>query len=240
MLQFIRKFFFCHYAEETMQIHEKLMQSALFKGLPAAEIEKLLASVNTRVKKYKKGNTIASHGDKCEELLIVYEGIVKGEMLDISGKVVEVETIPAPRAIAAAFIFGTQNRFPVDAVAVEDVTLISIPKESLLRLMQLNAVVLTNYLDLIGNKTHFLSERIRFLSFKTIKEKLAHYILNLSKSGEKHVSIPKNQQELSEFFGVSRPALARVIGELEQNNIIECRRREIEIKNPGKLRQLLG
>jgi CRP/FNR family transcriptional regulator, dissimilatory nitrate respiration regulator len=218
-----------------MSIYVKLSQSPVFKGIPPAEIEKLLAHVRTQTKKYKKGTTIAFRDDPCNELIIVLEGSVRGEMPDRSGRIMEVETIPAPKPIAAAFVFGIKNRFPVDAVANEDLTVLSIPKESLVQSMQSNSTVLTNFLDLISSKTHFLTERLMFMSFKTIREKMIHYILNLKKTGDNRITLPKNQQELSEFFGVSRPSLARVIGELEKENIIRRNRREIFIIDPQKL-----
>jgi len=222
-----------------MPMYEILSKSPVFKGIPPLELEKLLSGLRIHTKKHKKGATIAMRDDTCNELIILIEGTVRGEMLDFSGKVVEVETVSAPRPIAAAFVFGAKNRFPVDAVANEDVTTLSIPRESLVRLLQLNPIILTNYLDLISNKTHFLTERLWFMSFKTIKEKLAHYILSLVKTGETTLTLPKNQQELSEFFGVSRPSLARVIGELERENIIESSRREIKIKDLKSLKKLL-
>ena len=106
-------------------------------------------------------------------------------------------------------------------------------------MIQLNKAVLNNYLDIISNRAYFLSERLWFMSFKTIKEKFAHYIFTLLKPGENKIVLPKSQQELSEFFGVSRPSLARVISEMQEEQVIEHNRREIVIKDPDKLKEML-
>ena len=105
-------------------------------------------------------------------------------------------------------------------------------------MFQLNTALLNNFLDLISNRTHFLSERLWFMSFKTIKEKYAQYLLNLLKEGETAVHVPKNQQELSEFFGVSRPSLARVVREMQNAGIIEQHRREVTIKDRDGLQDM--
>lgn len=220
-------------------MYEKLSKSPVFKGIPPQELKKLLEQVRTRLKKYDKGQTAAYRGDQCESLIIIVEGSIRGEMLDYSGKLMQVETIMAPRPIAAAFIFGKKNHFPVDAVANEKVVLLSIPKESLVRLMQLNTMVLTNYLDLVSNKTHFLTERLWFMSFKTIREKLAHYILGLAGSDGDSATLSKNMQELSEFFGVSRPSLSRVVGQMTAEGIIRVSRREVVISDREKLEEIL-
>ncbi len=220
-------------------IYETLSQSPVFKGMKPLEIEETLKRVPHRMIKYKKGNIIAFRGDQCERLLVLIEGDVRGEMVDFDGKAMEVETISAPKPIAPAFIFGEKNVFPVDVVADQHVLVLSIPKNSLIQLFQINKTVLNNFLDIISSKAHFLSERLWFMSFKTIKEKFAHYIFRLLKPGEDKVILPKNQQELSEFFGVSRPSLARVIRDLEKDQIIQHHRREIVIEDLSKLKKIL-
>ena len=185
------------------KIYEILARSPVFNGMKPRGVEALLKRVPHRFVKHKKGNAIAF----------------------------QVESIPAPRPIAPAFIFGKNNLFPVDVVAETDIILLSIPKTSLIRLIQISMVVLNNYLDIVSNRAQFLSERLWFMSFKTIKEKFAYYVFNLLKPGENTVTLPKSQQELSEFFGVSRPSLARVIREMEIDGIIHQQRREIIIND---------
>ena len=221
------------------EMYNILSHSPIFKGIPPLKIEELLKRVRHRFISHKKGKTIVLRGDRCESLMVLIKGSVRGEMVDINGKSVEVETIPAPRPIAPAFVFGKNNFFPVDVIAALDITLLSIPKSSLITLIQLNTEVLNNYLDIVSNRTHFLTERLWFMSFKTIKEKYAHYIFSLLKPGEKRVVLPKNQQELSEYFAVSRPSLARVIGELESDGIIGHNKREVTIENLSKLKEIL-
>lgn len=161
-------------------------------------------------------------------------------MVDLDGKAVQVESISAPRPIAPAFIFGKKNRFPVDVVTEKDVIILSIPKTSLIRLIQVSMVVLNNYLDIVSTRTHFLSERLWFMSFKTIREKFAHYIHGMLKPGENKVLLSKSQQELSEYFGVSRPSLARVIREMENEGIITQNRREITINDLDQFKNFVS
>jgi CRP-like cAMP-binding protein len=216
-----------------------LSKSPLFAGVIAEELPGLISKVNYQIKRYQKGEVIALREDSCNHLMIVMMGSVKGEMLDFSGKTIKIEDIEAPRAIASAFLFGKINRFPVDVIANEEVQLLLIPKSSVIQLFSENQIFLNNYLNSISNRAQFLSNRLYFLSFKTIKGKLAQFILSLSKSGNPHVSFPKTQQEMAEFFGVTRPALARVIGELEKEGVIQVKRKEITIIDREKLIKLI-
>jgi len=216
-----------------------LSKSPIFNGLAPTEIENLLSRVKFRVKKFAQGVTLAFRGDTCEELLIILAGSIRGEMLDYSGKTVQVETVSAPRPLAPAFIFGKKNQYPVDVIANGELEILALPKPSLVQLLQADGRVLTNFLNAVSNRTHFLSERLWFMSFKTIKEKIAQYILMLAKNSSHEITLPKSQQELSEFFGVARPSLSRVMGEMEKEGIIQCHRKEIRILDRQRLKALL-
>ncbi len=221
------------------KVYDILARSPVFKGVNPGDVEALLKPVSHRFVKHQKGNMIAFRGDGCETLMVLVKGSVRGEMVDLDGKAVQVESISVPRPIAPAFIFGKKNRFPVDVVTETDVIILSIPKTSLIRLFQESTTVLNNYLDIISTRTHFLSERLWFMSFKTIKEKFAHYIYGMLKPGENKVVLSKSQQELSEYFGVSRPSLARVIREMENEGIITQKRREIVINAPDQFKDFV-
>ncbi len=221
------------------KIYEILSRSPIFRDISPEKIEEMVTRFRYNIRTYKKGNTITLRGEPCEELMIVIKGTVKGEMIDFKGKAIEIEMISAPRPLAPAFLFGKHNRFPVDVVASEEVVLLSIPKSSLINIFQSNATVLNNFLNIISDRTQFLSDKLWFISFKSIKEKIAHYILSLLKKGKNTVMLPKNQQELSEFFGVTRPSLSRVFAELEKENILFYDRRKIIIKDRDKLNEIL-
>jgi len=221
------------------RVYDVLARSPVFNGMKPRGVEALLKRVPHRFIKHKKGNMIASRGDTCETLMVLVRGSVRGEMVDMDGKAVQVESISAPRPIAPAFIFGKKNRFPVDVITEKDVIILAISKTSLIRLIQISTVVLNNYLDIISTRTHFLSERLWFMSFKTIREKFAHYIHSMLKPGENKVLLPKSQQELSEYFGVSRPSLARVIREMEKEGLITQKRREITVNDPDQFKKFV-
>ena len=217
-----------------------LSKSPLFRGIDPEELSGLLSKTFYQIKRFKKGEVIALRGDPCNHLMIIITGSVKGEMLDYSGKTIKIEDIEAPRAIASAFLFGQNNTFPVDVIGNKAGELLVLPKDSVIQLFIENPVFLQNYLDSISNRAQFLSSRLYFLSFKTIKGKLAQYLLSLSKPGDQHVIFPKTQQEMAEFFGVTRPALARVMGELEKERIIQVERKKVSIINRDKLTNLVG
>ena len=219
--------------------YDKLQQAQVFKGLTTDEVETILGNVSYKVRKFRAGSLIAQQGDQVNSLIIVMSGLVKGEMVDFAGRVIKIEDIPASGALASAFIFGNRNRFPVNVIAQSDGELLVIEKSAFLSLLMRNDRTLTNFLDLISNRSQFLSEKIKFLNFKTIKGKLAHYILQSAGSSGNSVTFGMTQSELADYFGVARPSIARALGDMEEEGIIEASGKHIKILNRKKLSDLI-
>ena len=208
-----------------------LSNSPLFRGLTDSEIDRLIASVNFRVRFYHAGAVAALAGEEISSLMIVISGSVRGEMSDLSGRTMKIEDINPPQALAAAVLFGEGSRYPVTVTANIDSEFLIINKEDYLGMMASDGRILSNYLSFICGKAQFLSGRLRFLSFHTIKGKFAHYLSSLPGASAGRVVIDRSQQELSEYFGVTRPSLARAIGEMEKDGLISVDRRVVRLIN---------
>ncbi len=206
-----------------------LKNSPIFKGVREDELDDLLHRSNYKIRSYHEGTVVALADDEIASLMIVISGEVRGEMVDMTGKRIKIEDIRPPMALAAAFIFGPGSRYPVNVVANVDSEMLVISKGDFMRLMQSNATVLSNYLSVVCSKAMFLSGRLRFLSFRTIKGKLAHYILNLPLKEENRVTLDKTQEQLADYFGVTRPSLARALASLEEAGLINAKNRNIKI-----------
>ena len=218
--------------------YQILLNSPLFSGLKTGEIETALSATPYRIRKYKIGTIISHSGDPVSSFLLVLAGTVKGEMVDYSGRIIKIEDIPAARAVAAAFIFGSRNIFPVNVVAVSDCEILMIDKDDFLRFLKFNERILTNFLDMISNRSQFLSEKIKFLNFKTIRGKLAQYILQISGTEKSEITLPMTQNEMAEYFGAARPSIARVISELENEGIIITKGKRLKILDIERLTEL--
>ncbi len=218
----------------------QLVNTPIFKGLNPEQLEKLLSNKLYRFKSVTKDEYAVFANDRCENLMIVVNGSVRGEMTDFSGKVIKIEDIVAPRPIAPAFIFGHKNVYPVDIIGNEPSLLFVLPKDTLIQLLQENSTILNNFLDVISNRTQFLSEKIRFLSFKTIKGKIASYLLKMAEKETMKLLMPGTQAQLADYFGVARPSLARVLGEMEKEGILELDKREIIIRDKKRLSELIN
>lgn len=217
----------------------KLFQCPLFKDLSQAETENLLDG-SFLLKQFMPGELIAMQGSRYESLMIVAEGTVRGEMTDAMGRSTVIEEIAAPRAIAPAFLFATENRLPVSIIAEVKTEIAIIHRNHFTKMMQYDVRLLTNYLQSMADRSRFLSDKLRMQRFGTMKSKLAKYLLEMAQSQNlNEFTIPHTQQELADIFGVTRPALARCIGLMAVDGLFISRKNQFKILDKKRLMEEL-
>ena len=215
----------------------KVYNSPIFSGLTIIEIDLLLNGRHS-VTNYKAGELIALQGSIYHSLLIIDKGVVRGEMSSLAGNSIVIEEIEAPRIIAPAIIFASDNRFPVTVTAVTDTDIVSIKESDFTKMMQVDHRILHNFVRSISDRNKFLSDRVRTMSFGTIKSKIANYLLSQIKQKQNsEFDIPHTQQELADMFGVTRPALSRAISQIAETGILISHKNHFIIRDEDKLKE---
>lgn len=215
-------------------MHHKLTTLSLFAGLDEKIIESLLNRIVFQNKRYGPNSLVVSQGEQCNRLMILTNGMVKGEMAGADGRSLKIEDLHAPTVLAPAFIFGNKNYYPVNIITYNEAKFIVIYKTELLKLFQLNDMVLQNFLGMISSRAQFLSEKLRFHSFKSLRSKLAFYLIDEA-SGRSSFRLRHSQNELAELFGVARPSVGRAFMQLQNDGIIDVRYKQVQIYDASKL-----
>jgi CRP-like cAMP-binding protein len=200
---------------------DQVLNSPIFKGFNSDELPIFMSGYNFQVKRYQKDDVFNMMGNECSSVNILIEGSVRGEMTDFSGKTIKIEDIHAPNTIASAFLFGKKRKYPVSVIANELTDIMVIYREEFVKMMQANQIILNNYLNLVSSKAQFLSEKIRFLSLKNLRQKIAYYLFNLPSDDNNVVNLPVSHEQMAELFGVARPSLGREFIKMEQEGAIK-------------------
>ena len=188
---------------------------------------------------YPKNELVFRQNDICDSLYLLSKGSVKTEMITENGNLLGIEIIHAPRPLAPAFLFSEDNRFPVDVTSITDIEIIKNPKKEVVRLMSLQPDFMHQFISHNSNRTQFLTHRLQLLTIKTIKGKIAYFLLEQMQEYGNPFMLERNQTELADFFNIPRPSLARSLSELVQENAIRIERKKITILDENKLKELL-
>lgn len=197
-----------------------LTKVSLFKGLNPNEILKCLTKVDFKIKKYKKNEIAFFRGDILKKIIIIVKGTAHGEMQKFNGDTIVINQMKAGEVLASAFLFGKNNVFPVDLIALENSEFLFLDKEKYLDLIQSDKRLLLNFIREISNKSQYLSKRIWFnFTHKTIEEKVLSYIKENAQDDK--IKFLPSISALAKKFEVTRPALSREISSLCKRKILK-------------------
>lgn len=216
-----------------------LEKSPIFVGLTSEQISRLLNQVHYSLRNFKKGDIVVLRNTPCNALYIVLQGRCRADIVDDSGKLIKIDSIGEGNYLAPAFIFADQNHFPVDVTAVTEVCLMEIRKESLIKLLQEHSLILTNFLRIISNRSQFLQQKLSFHMFRSLRSKFAIFIRNESDNFRLNsINLTQSQQELADYFGVTRQAFARILADYIKEGLISSDNKVITIHDSVRLRQI--
>ena len=202
-----------------MTMLKELQRFELFSSCTEAMLQELL-SLPYRRKEYKADDRIVNVGDTCDWLMLLAEGTVESRMGAQSGKEVVIEKMQAPMILAPAFLFAKNHTIPVEVSMMTDGVVWYIHREAFFKFMTVHPEVLKQFLEILSDRSHFLSGKVRSFAVKSLRDRVLDYI-------RQHGAIT-NVAEAAEMLGVARPSLSRLIADLQDEGVLERTDRGIE------------
>jgi len=210
----------------------------IFKGFTLDEIEDILRNTNAIEKQYKKGEYLIRNGRFVSHFYVILEGIARSEIIDTKGKLLKI--MEHTDVLAADMLFS-DKAFPLDILAQSDVKVLVFQRDKWFEAMQQYPRLMRNFLSKLAETTDVLLEKIKCLSFRSLRERYIVYILSLADEQESDkIIIHKSQNELAQFFGVNRPSLSREVREMHNQGLIEVDGKKLFIPDRKKLESYIS
>lgn len=197
---------------------------SLFEGCEKEALHQLLREAPNSLRIYKEGEYIARQGDACRSLFILMKGNVKTQMENAEGKQLTIDWIKAPDILAPAFIYASENRFPVNVEATELCEVLVMDRARFEAFMHAQPAVMRNFIAIISDRSLFLSRKLNEFALQSLKSRLLNYL-------QMHGGI-HNQQEVAFILGVARPSLARALSELIAEGKITMTGKQVVLNTP--------
>ena len=154
-----------------------------------------------------------------------------------SGKFVDVTELRAGNIVAPAFIYAKKNRFPVTVDAIAGTDILRMMPDEFHALVDAHAKIRWNFIELLSNINRFLTEKVRFLSLLTVRERIAAMLLSAARrQGSNTIMLNKSRQELADSFGTQKVSLIRCLTAMKEEGVIAIDGKRITILDVQKLR----
>ena len=219
---------------------KKLSKNNLFRGINEDEINSILCDKIYFIKSYKRGEFIAMEDDECSSLGIILDGIIEIQKIYLSGKYIVLKRLSDNQVFGEALIFSKKNTYPATIVAFEDCSILYIKRKTIINLCLKNEKLLENFMSVLSNKVLMLNNKIKNISFKSIKHKVINFIVELSKKQQsKYIVLNESKKEIASNLGIPRPSLSRELMNLRDTGYIEFDKNTIKILDIEKLEEEL-
>lgn len=220
-------------------IYQNLMELPLFQGISRGKLMELVEKTRFHFLKYEDGELAISRSESCTHLKFLISGDLRCEINTYDGKIKLNQTLHAPDIIAPDHLFGRNTHYPANYYAAGQVGIMQIEKSTFMTFMQSEPIFLINLLNILSRRCQKNKETLLSISAGDLRERLAHWVLNLTGRNSTHIRINGRQRDLYSYFGVQRMALLNTLAELKQEKIIDYTLNEITILDRQALRDIL-
>ena len=215
-----------------------LAQVGLFRDLSEAELAFLAQRAVAR--RFSAGESVFSEGDPCAGMYVVESGQVRIFKTSATGReqVLSIETQGG--SIAELPVFDGGN-YPASVSTIEDSTLLFIGKSDIHALCVVHPQVALKLLRVIGNRLRKLIGIIEELSFTTVRNRLAAFLVRLARhegtkiDGGIAITMPGSNQELAAQIGTVRELVSRNLSRFQAERFIQMDGRRVLIPDLKRL-----
>ena len=181
-------------------------------------------------KTIKKGQPIFEQGEKLNGVYCVRNGVSKLSKLSANGKDQIVKLASKGEVLGQRSVISEESA-NLSAIAVEDMEVCFIPKESINNTLQKNP----NFtLEVLRHMAHDLKEAddvIVNISQKTVKQRMAEAFLylqnNFGEDADGFLALTLSREDISNVVGTATESAIRIISEFKKKEIgrASCRER---------------
>lgn len=218
--------------------HWFLKRCDLFAKLQPNQLARL--ETCCRIGDFARGKLIYLPSDTSEGCFLLAAGRVRIFSVSPDGKQSIVAFIEPGDLFGELAIFESARRDEF-AEAAEKSTVVLIPGDTMRSLALENSALTFGITKLIGLRRRRIERRLRGLLFRSNRQRLIHLLLELAEQfGQRtaqgvQLSIKLSHQELSGVIGSTRESVTLLLGELQQEGLVQVARRRIELIAPDRL-----
>ena len=207
---------------------EILSQCPLFSGIEQCDLNTMIECLNGKAIKIRKGNPVFLEGDPARFVGIVLLGTVQIVREDYYGNRSVITVLQPGELFAEVFSCAGLEAMPVSVIALTDSEVLLLDCRrvftSCTNSCHSHSLLIKNLLQGMAQKNLTLTQKIRYMSQKTTKEKLMAYLLDQAKQHEsREFVIPHDRQSLADYLGVERSAMSAEISKLKKLGQIDTR-----------------
>ncbi|MFT3781905.1 MAG: Crp/Fnr family transcriptional regulator [Nibricoccus sp.] len=219
-------------------IAETLRTCQLFSGLPLADLEPIAAFA--QLIRVDKGAYLFREGDPALGFYVVQTGAINAHRVSATGKEQMIHIFRPGQTFAEAALAMTTG-YPADARAVENSSLILVPKTEFVELLRRRPELSLRMLASMSTHLRVLVGLLEDLQLKDVETRLANWMLHRCPPGKPNavIKLQTTKRVLAAEMGTTSETLSRTLAKFREAAWISVKGRDITVINRAGLEGLL-
>jgi len=200
--------------------------------------------IATARRRVARGASLYRSGDALEALYAVRSGAFKTVGVSRQGEE-KVTGFHLPGELMGLEAIST-SRHGYHAVALEDSEVCAIPFAALERMAQAVPALQHKLLRVLSGDISRDQGLMLLLGSMSAEQRLAAFLLSLSRRHQRlgfaanRFVLRMTREEMGNYLGLTLETVSRLLSRFQREGVLAVRQREIELKNPDVLRDLVG
>lgn len=210
-------------------MYEILMDLPLFQGVSRDKLSELIEKTPFHFLKYSDGEEIVALGDVCTHIKFVISGEVQMDLPCRNLRVKVSQVLSSPNVIGHDYLFGRKTIYPYNVISHGECGILQISKPDFINILHSDNIFLFNILNMLSRNSQNNVYELLSLSSGTIFERLAFFVVSLTRHGAKDIKITYKQKDLCTLLGIQRSSFINAMDRLKEIGVIDYSLSEIKI-----------
>lgn len=188
----------------------------------------------------KKGQQFIIEGAPVNGLFFILSGSVKVFRTGINGKE-QIVRFAKTGEIIGHRGFGSQEQYPIGAIALLDTTLCYFSKGELQEVLRSDASFAYDFMLFYANELNKSEAKVKSLSQMTVRERVIDTLLYVQRKFGQHnngfINITLSRKEYADYAGTTEEQVIRVFSSLKKENLIVAKGKKIGIPDISLLKK---
>ncbi len=212
----------------------------LFTGLPSEDLD--LISSFVIPKELAKGAYLFREGSASEGFYVVQRGAVNVHRVSATGKEQVISVFRAGQSFAEAAL-ASAGGYPADARAIEDSTILLVPKADVLALLRNRPELALRMLGSMSQHLRVIVGLLDDLALKDVETRLANWLIKRCPrplpAQSVSIELDGTKRVLAAEIGTVSETLSRTFADFREKKLIRVAGKTITILDPKRLDKIL-
>lgn len=192
----------------------------MFQPLNPSTLEEFIEKCSLR--SLEKNQELFTMGDVARSFFFIVSGWIKLYRMSREGEETIINVFAPGETFAEAAVFGPMQRYPVNAQAIEETTVLEIQRALFVDKIKEDSNFALSILGSISARQRYLIQQIEQLTVKEAPQRLGAFLLRLCPPGKNkdvEVNLPYDKSLIARRLNIQPETFSRALKKLEPHGV---------------------